>query len=48
VVVDYRRRPVRWIQAARARFVNELSPEQRRRFLARIASRAVDRHPQND
>jgi acetolactate synthase-1/2/3 large subunit len=48
VVVDYRRRPVRWIQAARARYVNELSPEQRRRFLARIASRALDRHPQND
>jgi acetolactate synthase-1/2/3 large subunit len=48
VVVDYRRRPVRWIQAARTRFVNELSPEQRRRFLARIASRAADRHPLND
>jgi acetolactate synthase I/II/III large subunit len=47
VVTDYRRRPVRWINAARARFVNELTPEQRRRFLARIASRAVER-PQND
>jgi acetolactate synthase-1/2/3 large subunit len=48
VVVDYRRRPVRWINAARGRFLNELTPEQRRRFLARVASRAVDRHPQND
>jgi acetolactate synthase-1/2/3 large subunit len=48
VVVDYRRRPVRWIRAARARFVNELTPEQRRRFLARIASRAADRRPDND
>ncbi|MBM3995321.1 MAG: thiamine pyrophosphate-binding protein [Planctomycetes bacterium] len=48
VVVDYRRRPIRWINAARGRFVNELTPEQRRRFLARIASRAAERHPQND
>jgi acetolactate synthase-1/2/3 large subunit len=48
VVVDYRRRPIRWINAARARFTDELTPEQRRRFLARIASRAADRRPQND
>lgn len=48
VVVDYRRRPVRWINAARNRFIAELTPEQRRRFLARIASRAADRHPRND
>jgi acetolactate synthase-1/2/3 large subunit len=48
VVVDYRRRPIRWINAARARFVHELTPEQKRRFLARIASRAADRAPQND
>ena len=48
VVVDYRRRPVRWISAARARFIAELTPEQRRRFLARIASRAADPRPQND
>jgi acetolactate synthase-1/2/3 large subunit len=48
VVVDYRRRPVRWINAARHRFIQELTPEQRRRFLARIASRAADRAPQND
>lgn len=48
VVVDYCRRPVRWINAARGRFIAEMTHEQRRRFLARIASRAVDRHPQND
>lgn len=48
VVTDYRRRPVRWINAARARFIQELTPEQRRRFLARAASRALDRRPQND
>src|SRR6266853_6064800 len=45
VVIDYRRRPIRWINAARARFVTELTPEQRRRFIARAASRALDRHP---
>lgn len=48
VIIDYRRRPVRWINAARGRFIAELTNEQRRRFLARIASRAVARHPQND
>lgn len=48
VITDYRRRPVRWLAAARARFINHLSPEQRRRFLARAGSRALDRNPQND
>jgi acetolactate synthase-1/2/3 large subunit len=48
VVTDYRHRPVRWIAAARSRFINELTPDQRRRFLARAASRALDRRPQND
>ena len=48
VVIDYRRRPIRWLHAARGRFVGEMTPEQRRRFLARIASRAADRHPFND
>jgi acetolactate synthase-1/2/3 large subunit len=48
VQTDYRRRPVRWIQAARGRYVQELTPQQRTRFLARIGSRALDFHPQND
>jgi acetolactate synthase I/II/III large subunit len=48
VVTDYRRRPVRWIQAARARYTSELTSEQKRRFLARIASRALVREPSND
>jgi acetolactate synthase-1/2/3 large subunit len=41
VAVDYRRRPVRWINAARARFTQELSNEQKVRFLARIGSRSL-------
>jgi acetolactate synthase-1/2/3 large subunit len=48
VMVDYQRRPVRWIRAARNRFVAELTPQQKRRFIARAATRALDRHPQND
>jgi acetolactate synthase-1/2/3 large subunit len=43
VAVDYRRRPVRWINAARARFTQELTHEQKIRFLARIGSRSL--HP---
>src|SRR5262245_13649278 len=35
VVTDYRRRPVRWINAARARYTAELTTEQKIRFLAR-------------
>jgi acetolactate synthase-1/2/3 large subunit len=48
VVTDYRRRPIRWIDAARGRFIRELSFEQKVRFLARIGSRALEFHPQND
>jgi acetolactate synthase-1/2/3 large subunit len=48
VVTDYRRRPVRWIHAARQRYVSELTTQQRTRFLARIGSRALDFHPNND
>jgi acetolactate synthase-1/2/3 large subunit len=48
VVVDYRKRPVRWIEAAKRRFTQELSTEQKVRFLARMGSRALDHHPQND
>jgi len=48
VITDYRHRPVRWISAARARFAGELTQDQRRRFLARIATRALDRAPAND
>jgi acetolactate synthase-1/2/3 large subunit len=48
VVVDYRRRPIRWIDAVRGRFTRELSFDQKVRFLARIGSRALDFAPQND
>jgi acetolactate synthase-1/2/3 large subunit len=48
VCVDYTRRPIRWLRAARNRYFSELTREQKVRFLARIGSRALDRHPQND
>jgi acetolactate synthase-1/2/3 large subunit len=48
VVTDYRRRPIRWIDAARHRYINELSTTQKIRFLARIGSRALDFTPHND
>ncbi|MBX9679621.1 MAG: thiamine pyrophosphate-binding protein [Gemmataceae bacterium] len=48
VPVDYRRREVRWIKAVRERYTRELTPDQKLRFLTRIATRSLDRHPAND
>jgi acetolactate synthase-1/2/3 large subunit len=48
VAIDYRRRPIRWISAARARYSQELSRQQKIRFLTRIGSRSVVRRPEND
>ena len=39
VVTDYRNRPIRWVAATRDRYTQELSTEQKVRFLARIGSR---------
>jgi acetolactate synthase-1/2/3 large subunit len=48
VLTDYGKRPLRWIEAAKARFTKELSTEQKVRFLARIGARTLNAHPQND
>jgi acetolactate synthase-1/2/3 large subunit len=48
VVTDYGTRPIRWIDAAKARFTKELTAQQKARFLARLGSRALDHHPDND
>jgi acetolactate synthase-1/2/3 large subunit len=48
VAVDYDHRPIRWITAARRRFLGELCPNQRMQFVARAAARRLDRHPLND
>jgi acetolactate synthase-1/2/3 large subunit len=48
VVTDYGKRPCRWIDAVRQKYLKELCFEQKVRFLARIGSRALDHCPQND
>jgi acetolactate synthase I/II/III large subunit len=49
VVTDYGERPMRWIEAVRKRYQDELTTEQKVRFLARIGARAVQFHPaEND
>jgi acetolactate synthase-1/2/3 large subunit len=48
VVTDYGKRPCRWIDAVRKRFLDELCFEQKARFLRRIGARALEFHPQND
>src|SRR5262249_12646973 len=48
VVADYDRRPIRWLRAARQRYMSELSHQQRMRLIARAGSRALNQHPEND
>jgi acetolactate synthase-1/2/3 large subunit len=48
VIVDYRDRKIRWIDAVGRRYAREMTPAQMTRFLARIGSRAVDFQPAND
>ena len=48
VHIDYGNRPVRWLAAARERFTNELSRDQKMRFAARIGYRSLGRNPIND
>jgi acetolactate synthase I/II/III large subunit len=48
VIVDYRDRKVRWIDAVARRYTREMTPAQTTRFLARIGSRAVQFQPAND
>ena len=48
IAIDYKGRPIRWIAAARAKFTNELSLDQKVRFAARIGSRAVRNDRDND
>jgi acetolactate synthase-1/2/3 large subunit len=41
VLTDYRKLKVRWIDAVRARYTDELTTGQKLRFLARIGGRAI-------
>jgi acetolactate synthase-1/2/3 large subunit len=48
VKIDYRDRPIRWLEAVRGRFIQELSMGQKARFLARLGTRALDLRPENN
>jgi acetolactate synthase I/II/III large subunit len=48
VMVDYRDRKIRWIDAVARRYTREMTPAQATRFLARIGSRAVQFQRAND
>ncbi|MFO0826261.1 MAG: thiamine pyrophosphate-binding protein [Gemmataceae bacterium] len=41
VMTDYGKRKIRWIEAVRDRYLNELTLQQKARFLARVGSRAI-------
>jgi acetolactate synthase-1/2/3 large subunit len=48
VPVDSGKRPIRWINAVRGRFMKELSTQQKVRFAARLGARSLHVRPQND
>jgi acetolactate synthase-1/2/3 large subunit len=48
VITDYRDRKIRWIEAVRKKYTNELTTAQKARFAARIGSRAVAFQRAND
>jgi acetolactate synthase-1/2/3 large subunit len=48
VAIEYRHRTIRWLAAARERYINELTLDQKVRFMARAGSRAVQLQRDND
>jgi acetolactate synthase-1/2/3 large subunit len=48
VIVDYGKRPVRWLGAVRKRYTEELSATQKARFVARAGVRAAHFGKEND
>ncbi len=48
VITDYRERKIRWLEAVRHKYTQELTAAQKARFAARIGSRAVMMQPKND
>ncbi len=48
VVADYGKRKVRWIEAAKGRYLSELCTDQKVRLVARVAGRSLKGHPEND
>lgn len=48
VITDYGKRPVRWLDAVRKRYLDELTTEQKARFAARLGARSLHLRKQND
>lgn len=50
VITDYwhHQRPMRWINATRRRYTQEMGPQQQLRFAARLGARALTGHQPND
>jgi acetolactate synthase-1/2/3 large subunit len=46
ISTDYGTRKIRWIEAVRKRYAGELTAAQKARFLARLAGRAINLHPE--
>jgi acetolactate synthase-1/2/3 large subunit len=48
VMSDYGKRPIRWVKATRHQFTQQLTTEQKVRFIARLGARQFQVHPNND
>jgi len=48
VMTDYRKRPIRWLEAVKAKYKKELTTEQKVRFASRLGVRALDLKAEND
>jgi acetolactate synthase-1/2/3 large subunit len=48
VISDYGKRPIRWVKATRHQFTQQLTTEQKVRFIARLGVRQFQVHPNND
>jgi acetolactate synthase-1/2/3 large subunit len=48
VIIDYRDRPIRWMDAVRGRYKKELTTEQKVRFAARLGVRSLELKRDND
>ena len=48
IVIDYDKRPVRWLDAVKGRFTKELSTQQKVRFVSRLGVRSLEFHKVDD
>ncbi len=48
IAADYGKRPVRWIDAVRKRYMRELNAEQKARIVARVGARSIHLKKEND